>query len=194
MLTVQFRISSRSIFVCVLCSLLAPAAIAPVSAESIATEYRLKAVYLYNFLKFVSWPPETEKRSNTIEVCVLGESPFAGELDFMRGKKIQGRSIHVTLHDSLIHSPACDLVFISRSEQAVIAATIRGLRSQSILTVSDIDRFAAEGGIIGFSTQGDRIALEINVNAARAAKLEISSKLLEVASIEAGSRKAGSAQ
>ena len=43
--------------------------------------------------------------------------------------------------------------------------------------------FAQAGGIIGFVTTNNKIKLQININAAKEAGLNISSKLLSVANI-----------
>jgi YfiR/HmsC-like len=55
------------------------------------------------------------------------------------------------------------------------------LKDRSILTVSDADGFTQRGGIVRFVTQNDHVKLRINVEAAKAAGLTISSKLLRVA-------------
>src|SRR5437660_11177199 len=45
-------------------------------------EYQVKAVYLYNFGKFVEWPAtNTVRKTESFAVCVLGEDPFGPALD-----------------------------------------------------------------------------------------------------------------
>ena len=51
------------------------------------------------------------------------------------------------------------------------------------LTVSDADDFAERGGMIQLKTENGKIRLKINVNAAKASSLIISSKLLRSAEI-----------
>jgi hypothetical protein len=51
--------------------------------------------------------------------------------------------------------------------------------------VSDADGFAERGGMIRFVTDRNHIRLQINVDAAQAANLTISSKLLRVADLAA---------
>jgi hypothetical protein len=55
------------------------------------------------------------------------------------------------------------------------------LKGRSILTVGDTEGFAEDGGIIRFVTEKNRIRFRINVDAAEAAHLVISSKLLRLA-------------
>src|SRR5690348_4279341 len=44
------------------------------------SEYQVKAAYLYNFGKFVSWPADATAISE-FDVCVLGTDPFGPLLD-----------------------------------------------------------------------------------------------------------------
>jgi hypothetical protein len=77
----------------------------------------------------------------------------------------------------------CQILFIDRSETAKLAAIAAALRGRSILTVSDADDAANRGIVIQFVTEGNHIRLRINVAAARADGLTISSKLLRPAQI-----------
>ena len=54
---------------------------------------------------------------------------------------------------------------------------------KDILTVSDIDTFCQYGGIVGFVTENKKVRFRINVDAAKRAELQISSKLLELAEV-----------
>jgi hypothetical protein len=64
-----------------------------------------------------------------------------------------------------------------------VQRVLDSLQGRSVLTVSDGERFASQGGMIGFVTEQNRIRLRINLEAARAANLTISSKLLRPARI-----------
>ncbi len=73
------------------------------------------------------------------------------------------------------------IIFISTSEEPHLAEILRLIGSESVLTVSDIDRFSLRGGVIEFSMVGNRVRFDINRRPAIAARLLISSKLLSVA-------------
>lgn len=53
----------------------------------------------------------------------------------------------------------------------------------SILTVSDIDKFAHRGGMIGLVMFGNRVKFEINNQVAKRCSISISAKLLELGKI-----------
>ena len=77
----------------------------------------------------------------------------------------------------------CHILFVSRQEQRHVDAILDSLKGRSVLTVSDAEGFAARGGMIRFVTDHNRIRLRINLEAARAANLKLSSKLLRPAQI-----------
>jgi hypothetical protein len=150
-----------------------------------ASEYQVKAVFLFNFAQFVDWPVEAFADSGSpVAICVLGADPFGDFLDqTVRDERVGGRALQVRRYHSVDEINACHIVFISRSEGVPPADILAGLKRRPILTVSDMDGFAERGGIIAFVTDRQRIRLKINVLAAEAAHLTISSKLLRVAEI-----------
>ena len=148
------------------------------------TESKLKAAYLFNFAKFVEWPPEAFADTNSpITIGILGENPFGSDLEsIIRDKAINNRTIVIKLMRSVTEATNCQVLFISASVKNKIPEMISGLGQASILTVGDTDRFVETGGMINFVKEGSKIRFEINEAAAKRAGLKISSKLLSLAS------------
>ncbi|MDR3387867.1 MAG: YfiR family protein [Rudaea sp.] len=148
-------------------------------------EYQVKAVFLFNFTQFVDWPSDSAADAvNPITICVLGQDPFGTYLDeAVRGEKVDKRPLLVRRFQHTEDVEACQILFISQSESGRLDEIIRDLKHRSMLTVSDASGFGEHGGMVGFVTENNRIRLRINVQAARAAQLTISSKLLRVAEI-----------
>ncbi len=148
-------------------------------------EYQVKAAFLYNFAKFVEWPREEFKTPrDPILVCVLGHNPFGTSLeDVIRGKTIDGRGVAFRQVSNAQQAGACQILFVSSEDGQRFHSLARGLKPAGILTVGEMQGFAAEGGIINFKLDGDRVRFEINVDAAEHAQLRISSKLLSLAQI-----------
>lgn len=152
--------------------------------ESPPSEYRLKAAFLFNFAKFVEWPPEAfaEKTSPFI-IGVLGQNPFGNELEqTIRGKTVNDRSLQVKEFHSVTEATNCHILFISTSEKQRLPEIFKGLRGASVLTVGETDRFTEAGGMINFVAEGNKTRFQINDAAAKGAGLKISSKLLSLAS------------
>jgi hypothetical protein len=149
------------------------------------SEYEVKAVFLFNFSQFVSWPPAAFDRSDApMVIAVLGTDPFGRELDaIVKGERVGAHPLEVRRYRHVSEIKDCHILFIDRSEAAELGEIVQTLRGRSILTVSDIDDATRAGVMIGLVTQSDRIRLRINVAAARAGGLTISSKLLRPAQI-----------
>lgn len=148
-------------------------------------EYRVKAAFLFNFAKFVEWPPMTFKTSgDPIQICMLGENMFGNALEeAVSGKTVDGRTFLVRHITSPNAAGGCQILFISASERKRLHETLCQIRSEGVLTVGETDNFTTEGGIINFRIENGRVSLQVNVEAAGQAKLRISSKLLSLAQI-----------
>jgi len=158
-------------------------ALLPAAAQTHATELQVKAAYLYNFGKFVRWPAETNPGASPFEICVLGKDPFQSILEAtVTGESIDGKSIAVKRLAGVQEASACNILFISSSEELRLKSILAATQQLSILTVSDIPHFAERGGVIGFLWREERIRFEVNLGAAELSHLALSSELLKVAS------------
>jgi len=161
----------------------APPAVAAGSAPS--AEYQLKAVFLFNFAQFVEWPAQAYRDAQApLVIGILGEDPFGAFLDqLVRGEKVGDRPLIVRRFQRVDDIDECHILFISRSEAATLTQVLGRLKGRSLLTVSDLDTFTRQGGIVRFVTENGKIRLRINVEAAKACELTISSKILRPAMI-----------
>jgi hypothetical protein len=154
-----------------------------VHAEPSLSEYQVKALFLLNFAKYVEWPAEAfSGPSAPITIGVLGTGPCGDHLrKAVEGKTISGRAIVVHQIEHPEDMNKCHILFISGTEKNHLAEILSQLQSRPVLTVGENDQFAQKGGVIGFVKKDGKVRLEIDLKAARGAKLEISSKLLSVA-------------
>ena len=151
-------------------------------AEEIAQEYQLKAAFLVNFAKFITWPPQAFPPSQQeFVLCVAGDNPFGTALSTLESKTIGGRAIRVVQVDSLKKVPPCHLLFVSRSEEANLGQLASGPGRRAIVTVSDIAGFVKAGGHIEFVTKGSRLSFTINHSAMKEQGLQASASLLDLA-------------
>lgn len=155
------------------------------SARSAPTPAQLEAVFLFNFSQFVEWPSQAFPDARApIVIGVLGSDPFGATLDeVVRGESVNGRALTVRRFQKAEDVDDCQILFVGRSETARLPEILQRLKGRSILTVGDIDGFGRAGGMIRFVLVENKIRLRINVEAARAAGLTISSKLLRPAQI-----------
>lgn len=148
-------------------------------------EYQVKAAFLYNFAKFVEWPPGTfANPTDPIGICIAGVNPFGSTLDSMvQGKKIGDRAFVVRRIPDTQQAKGCQILFIGGTEWKRIRPLLEALRGMAILTVGETDDFTASGGMIALQIAGPRVRIQIDIEAAEHSRLKISSKLLSLAEI-----------
>jgi hypothetical protein len=150
-----------------------------------AGEYQVKAAFLFNFAKFVEWPPSSfSDASAPLRICVFGRDPFGEELrNITNEKTVNGRKLEVNQVVDLQLARTCHIIFIASSETAQLKRILESLRGSNALTVGDTKSFTELGGMINFVLENDRVQFEVNRKAAEQAGLKISSKLLSVAKV-----------
>ena len=147
------------------------------------TEYKLKAAFLYNFSRFVTWPEHARQKNGEFNLCILGSDPFRELLDPLSGKSVQNSSLNIKRLTTLDQDHGCQIIYISQTGNRNLKHIMSGLKTQAALTVSDIEGFTAYGGIIQFKLVDNKVRFNINTDNASQAGLTISSKLLSLATI-----------
>jgi hypothetical protein len=147
-------------------------------------EQKIKAGLLYNFLKYTNWPLTTISRSGgSLRVCLLGNDPMDNYLYPLQGRTAQQYTITITRIDNVSGIDGCNLLFIHRSEEDSLSNILQLVKGRHILTISDIDEFAAQGGMVEFGMEDQRINLLINRRAVTAAGLNIQDRLVKLAKL-----------
>ena len=153
-----------------------------VIADDANIEYKVKAGYVYNFTKFITWP---EDNSETFNLCIVGKDPFGDLIDPIEKRTAFGRPIKLFRMDSLNKKQHCHILFISASikDKVLLKGMLIIDNTHTSLTVGESEEFAAQGGMIGFVNRLGKIKLQINLKALQQSGLKISAKLLEVAEL-----------
>jgi hypothetical protein len=158
----------------------------PQARSETSPEYKLKAAFLYNFASFIDWPPKAFPTAQSpFVIGVLGDDPFGGALETIAQKKnVNGRPLALKRSHNVDDLKDCHVIFICASEQERLPQILEGLRGLPILTIGDRDDFSRQGGIINFFFDQNKVAFEINAEAAQRAGLKISSQLLKLARLQ----------
>ena len=149
------------------------------------TESQVEAVFVYNFSRFVEWPPQAFAAGDgPFVIGILGSDPFGGRLDeAVHGEQINGHALEIRRFRNVSEIGNCQILFIDRSQGSEIKNILNSLDHRSILTVSALEDSTKYGVMVQFATENNRVRLRINVDSAKAAGLTISSKLLRPAEI-----------
>lgn len=153
--------------------------------DSAPTEYQLKAAFLYNFAKFVDWPPHSfASAQSAFVICILGADPFGSAIDdTLRGKTVGDHAVLVQRDKEPVELRHCQIAFISSSEKRRLPEILAALQGANTLIVGDSDHFADSGGMIQLMLEQNHVRFAINTDAAESAGLRISSKLLAMAKL-----------
>jgi len=167
-------------FAAIACALLAPILEGQRAKPS---EYQVKAVYLYNFARFVDWSvTAAAAKSDSFAVCVMGQDPFGAILDAtLASELIDQRKVVAMRIARPQDASVCQVLFISSSEDARLREILPFLDKMKVLTVSDMPHFSERGGMIQFVPENDKIRFEVNLTNTERAGLSLSSELLRVA-------------
>ena len=158
-----------------------------IAAGSASTHLSLvKVAYLYNFAKFIEWPPEALGDAHaSFVICMLGTGMSEGAMPTLQGKSLRGKKVTVKYFAQAtnVKPGACHILFVITSERDRVRRIITRMAKQPVLTVGDAEGFARQGGMINFITQQNKTRFAINVDAAQRAGLRIRSKLLKLGKI-----------
>ena len=145
------------------------------AAQEVPLEYRVKAAFLYNFVKYVEWP---DPQKDQVLICVAGQNPFGTVLeDLVENERIRGKVLKTTV--ILEPTPECDVVFTPKTSS--MSAYLRAASGMPTLTVGETKGYLEQGGVINFIVEGISVRFEISRAAAARARLRISSRLLQLA-------------
>ncbi|TAF34130.1 MAG: YfiR family protein [Cytophagales bacterium] len=146
-----------------------------------------KAGFLHNFVKHTKWAP-TETPfylTDKIVLGIIGKDPFGTKIErIFQGRPVHGRNWEIKRATKIRQLWGCHVIFVCASEKENFKDILEYCRKHSVLTVSDnIPNFCAAGGIINFTENvaNRRLGFEINIEAAKRAKLTLNTNLVRLA-------------
>ena len=142
------------------------------------TASAVKIGFLYNFFKFIDWPPNADT-SNGYRLCTTGLNSLGEGLLALQDKTINNKHLSVKRGVSGKELKNCHIVFIGEDEDT--GKPIDDSKGLAVVTVSDKPDFINQGGIIGLIQANNRLAFEVNLDVAKAADIRISAQMLELA-------------
>jgi hypothetical protein len=160
-------------------------------------EQKIKAGLVYNLLKYTEWPqvsiaPKADNKVaenpgiTKLQICLFGDDPFDGYLSPLEGRTAQQATITIIHVTEVQQTEHCNAVIIHRNQAQQLNPLLQFLRGKNVLTISDIAKFAEQGGMVEMTRQDEKIALHINKESVDLAKLIIDARMLKLATIVSG--------
>jgi hypothetical protein len=164
----------------------------PLQAKDLeVTEYEIKAGFIYRFLLFVKWPDQNDvvnlsDEDETIVIGIVGKDPFKNYFTSVENKIVPtiNKRLEIRRFDSFSDDPEikkCQVLYISSSERKNLGSIFSTLNNAPILTISEVNNFCENGGIINLVTIGDRIRYEVNISKAKRLGFIMNSSFLKAA-------------
>lgn len=144
-----------------------------------AAEVQIKAAFLYKFGDFVQWPPPAFPAAETpFAIGVLGADDLAAALEsLVVNRTVQGRPIVVRRVRRGDPLAGLHVLFIGQA----VPETLSAARGHALLTVTDSEGAIAQGAMINFVAEAERVRFDVALPSAERGQLKISSRLLAVA-------------
>jgi hypothetical protein len=157
----------------------APAADGPVTGDE------ARAAALSNLVAFTDWPASAFASPDAPLVVGIMAPPGMVKLvrELLDRETWRGRPIVLRPVSSPTEANGCHVLYVARANQARWRTQQPDLKGRPILSVGEGDRFAALGGIVQLGLERNRLRLTVNLSAARAVGLVLSSKVLRLAHV-----------
>jgi hypothetical protein len=184
--TVRSRVILFAITLLALCAGL----ISSRAGDVAPSEAQLKAAFLLNFPKYVEWPDATLPQTNSpIMVGIMDCEEVAGEFSTMsEGRIVDGHPIKFMRITAIPQCCECQILYVGSSATRKLPEILSSLQGLNVLTVGESEGFTDHGGMVNLARRDRRIAIEVNLEAARQSQLKISSKLMALAAVKGGKK------
>jgi hypothetical protein len=148
-----------------------------------ASELQVKAAYLLKFGEFVQWPASAFASADApLVIAVAGADALAAVLERMaQGKRVDRHALQIKRLRRGDAPTGGHIVFVAPGELERLLPAADSLKAAAVLTVTDGSRAPQPTGIFNYVARDGRVRFEIDAQAADAARLRISSKVLSLA-------------
>ncbi len=143
-------------------------------------DHEIHAAMLYNFIKYVQWPNESE--AGTFVVGVMGEDNVYNTLKaWYDGKPKGSKKYSIKKLTSASEAADCQVVYLGKSKSRDFENIKGNISGKSVLTVTDGNGLGEKGSCINFKVVGGKLKFELNQGSVNDASLKISSQLASMA-------------
>jgi hypothetical protein len=151
-------------------------------SQPAAVEANIKAVFLFNFSKYVTWPAAKmgDRSPAELRICATANDGFFTILkSAVQGEEVDGKPLLPIALDGLDEAKSCQILFVGNAQSPDGRAWLAAVGNAQVLTVAD--GVLTDDTVIAFVRDENRIRFDINRAAAARRGLNVSSKLLRLA-------------
>ena len=159
---------------------LALTALGGVAAEQ-SDVYGIKSAFIYNFIQFAAWPEDQLADGAPLAICVVADSPIVRELDKLVGRVVQGHPLRVLKEIRVSEMDSCHAVFVPAGQTRQLRDIVGDYPEAGLLLISEEQDAQSLDTAINLVVEGQRVKFDIDLTAAAAQRVQLSSKLVSLA-------------
>jgi hypothetical protein len=142
-----------------------------------AQDEKFKAIFIYNFTKYVNWP---QKPGNFV-ITVVGNDPITAEIQNIASKKTVGTTkIEVKNAKTPADITNCHILYVPEGKTETLAPFVAKAKEMNILMVTDNKDACHHGSCINFIDNGGKITFEISRSNIENNGLKVSGDLMQL--------------
>lgn len=144
-----------------------------------AQNEKFKALFMYNFTKYLEWPASASQ--GDFVITVLGDSPIVDELNVIAQKKQIGfQNLKVKQSGSPAQIPPSQIVYIPSDRTDQIKQVLEKVSDSSTLVITDAVGAIGKGAGINYIVQGEKQKFEISESNISARGIKVGAALLSL--------------
>jgi len=152
-------------------------------AQKVDTNAKIKAVFIYNFTKYIEWPSDYQSGEFTIGILGENEALYQELTKMSKVKKVANQSFSIKKYDNLNEVKSPHILYIPEDSSSMLARAVSKLKGKSTLIVTEEPGLAKKGSSINFIVEGNRQKFELNKQTTKSHNLKIASTLENLAVI-----------
>jgi hypothetical protein len=142
-----------------------------------AQEEKFKAIFLYNFTRYVDWPD----RPGNFVITVFGNDAITSEIQGIAAKKTVGTTkIEVKTVKTPAELTGCHILYIPGNKTEILKQLAEKTKESNVLIVTDIKDACLNGSCINFVNTGGKISYEISRTNIESHGLKVSGELIQL--------------
>ncbi|WP_415902498.1 YfiR family protein [Neptuniibacter sp. QD29_5] len=150
--------------------------------------HRVKAAFIFNIAKFVSWP-DSHSNQEHLNICFYRTDFIGKGFDSIVGRDVHGKVVKSSTIQDLTHAKSCSILLISNEELSQYQLDYAASGPEvGLLTVADLTTDVKQGlllpgVLLSLVRRGSSIGFDVSLKQVHERKLQMSSQLLKLANI-----------
>ncbi len=147
------------------------------SATTRAQDEKFKALFMYNFTKYIEWPQN--KQSGDFVIGVIGNPAIAGELNAIADRKSVGsQAIKVKEINSSDEMGKMHIVYVAEGKSDEAAAIAGKIKGKGVVLITDKPGFAQSTSGINYIKKDGKPNFEVSSKHLAEEGVKVSSQLM----------------